>query len=341
MRYETGLFGGSMDPLHLGHLRAILYAASQCERLCVVLSYSRARDSVPMEIRYRWLHNLTKHLDNIVIFPQEDRARTKEEFLREGGWERTRDEIVRFLSKAPDAVFCGSDYRGSGIYESLYPRAEINYLDRAVTDISSSQIRSAPLRYWDLLPAEVRQHYVKTVLLVGGESTGKSTLARNLALYYNTVCVEEAGRRICEEAGGEDYMQAEDLQKCLLYQKTAVWEAKREANRVLFVDTDALTTAFYIRFLLKDGDGRRRTEALADAVAGTNAFDLVLFLEPTVEFVQDGTRNERIAAERDACSEQLHALFERAGIRTVRVSGDYAERLSAAVKLTDEVLAHG
>ena len=49
-----------------------------------------------------------------------------------------------------------------------------------------------------------QRHYIKKVCVVGTESCGKTTLVRNLATYFNTTHVEEAGRYICDEAGGID-----------------------------------------------------------------------------------------------------------------------------------------
>lgn len=41
MQYKVGMYGGSFDPLHIGHIEVIIKAASQCKKLYVVLSYSR------------------------------------------------------------------------------------------------------------------------------------------------------------------------------------------------------------------------------------------------------------------------------------------------------------
>lgn len=64
---------------------------------------------------------------------------------------------------------------------------------------------------WEYIPEVCRDHYVRKILVVGGESTGKSTLVENLALAYNTNFVREIGRDTCEYAGGENFMVEDDL----------------------------------------------------------------------------------------------------------------------------------
>lgn len=39
MKYKTGMFGGSFDPLHTGHIHDIIRAASMCEELYVMISW--------------------------------------------------------------------------------------------------------------------------------------------------------------------------------------------------------------------------------------------------------------------------------------------------------------
>ena len=88
MQYKVGMYGGSFDPLHIGHIDAIIKAASQCEKLYVVLSYSRERDSIHMEYRYRWIRNSFRHMENIEIILLEDTAVSKSDYDTDDYWEK-------------------------------------------------------------------------------------------------------------------------------------------------------------------------------------------------------------------------------------------------------------
>ena len=82
----------------------------------------------------------------------------------------------------------------------------------------------------------------------------------------------------------------------------------------------------------------RKNSALADAIAQINDYDLILFLEPDVEFVQDGTRNEEIRKEREIYSNQIKEIYNKAGFKYHIISGDYEQRFLSAVTLIDDML---
>jgi len=214
------------------------------------------------------------------------------------------------------------------------------YFDRAEVPVSSTEIREWATAHWEYIPEVCRDHYVRKVLVVGGESTGKSTLVENLALAYNTNFVREIGRDTCEYAGGEEFMVEDDLVENFIRQKDEVRRAARYSNRLLFVDTDALTTGFYCDLLMDDDEQKRRLTDMADAINATNEWDLVLFLDPDgTDFVQDGTRNEDIMRERRHYSDLLKAWFDRHGVHCETISGDYLDRFNTAKKLIEERLA--
>jgi HTH-type transcriptional repressor of NAD biosynthesis genes len=104
----------------------------------------------------------------------------------------------------------------------------------------------------------------------------------------------------------------------------------------MFEDTDCLITLFYLHFL--EGEEKEKNIALAEAIAALNRYDLILFLEPDVDFVQDGDRSEVIATDRKKYSKQIKELYSKHGFRCYEVNGDYQERFSQAVRLVDKML---
>lgn len=339
MRYKVGMYGGSFDPLHLGHISDIIKAASVCEELYIVISWCEGRESTSKELRYRWILNSTRHLPNAHILLIEDKAVSKEEYNTDYYWEKGAQDIKAAIGKPIDAVFCGSDYLGTNRFESLYcPESEVIYYDRAEVPISSTDIRRWASKHWDYIPAVCKDYYTRKVLIVGSESTGKSTLVQNLALAYNTNYVAEYGRVSCDYAGGEEYMIADDLYENLLRQRVHIMDAAKQSNRLLFVDTDALTTLFYSRFLLGDCKCASVCQQLATAIHNTTSWDMVLFLEPDVAFVQDGTRNVEIQAEREKYNAMLLKVFEEHGVAAIRIGGTYLNRFESAKRFIEEKL---
>jgi HTH-type transcriptional regulator, transcriptional repressor of NAD biosynthesis genes len=336
----VGFIGGKFLPLHLGHVYAIVHASSFVDELYVVLSHSEIRDRelclntkmkyIPANIRLRWLSQLTRDMPHVkVISIQDDQDNENYD------WAEGAQLINKAIGKPIDYIF-SSENEYNDIFKELYPASKHKLIDpqRSHVNISATAIRkNGVFHHWEFIPDFVRPYFIKKVVLVGTESCGKSTLTRNLAKIYNTAYVEEYGRTVCEELGGcEGIMMKEDYQKIAYGHKMAEYQAIENANKLVFIDTEAIVTQFYSH-LYNDAQ-----QSVLDEIAKLQDYDLWLFLEPDVKWVNDGWRVHGEETVRDKNNRHLKSLLEKHNIHYHELSGGYENRLNHAIEMIQTLL---
>ncbi|MEJ1969185.1 MAG: ATP-binding protein [Rhizomicrobium sp.] len=162
---------------------------------------------------------------------------------------------------------------------------------------------------------------MRIVCLHGPESTGKTTLAAQLAEHFHTVAVPEYGRLYCEIFGNE--CDLEDLRAIRRGEELLVAAARRKARNLLILDTDAVMTAVWSDVLL----GMRPDDL--DRI--DDPADLYLLCDIDVPFVADGVRYFPDQATRAKMFAQTRRELERRGLPFVTVTGSRYERLKTAV----------
>lgn len=319
-----GLVIGKFLPPHRGHKFLIETALASVDHLDVLICV-RTNQPIPAELRRQWLAEIhpRAHVRAIDDPGEDDNSRFWAEYT------------VRLLGYTPDIVFSSEDY-GEAYARYLGCRHVMVDRERMHVPISASAIRSHPLRHWEFLEPCVRAYFVKRVCVVGAESTGTTTLARQLAEHYRTVWVPEYGREYCErmQADGVDLWRhqwrSEEFTSIAQKQQTIEDALAREANRVLICDTDPMSTGvWHERYL-------HRRSAEVDAIAASRPHDLYLLTDCDIPFVQDGLRDgESIRQWMTGRFEQV--LTER-GRPWIKVSGAPNVRLKAAIGQVDRLL---
>lgn len=343
-----GFWGGKMLPVHTGHIHSILTAASYCDELHVVLFYNEVEEKKWVSRSKFPQHLLTPKFREMVL-----RAELKDYpyikihainsaacslaaklgGITETTWKSESREVLAKIGRQPDLVF-SSEPAYDEDFKACYPNAKhiLIDVDRDLFPISGTEMRrDGAFKHWDFVPKTYKKYCAKSVLIVGTESCGKSTLVQKLAQVFNTSYVHEVGRDICEEYGtGQPPL---DSYYDILYAtKVAEKRAREVANKVYFVDTEAAITQYYAK-LYENND-----LIVADEIIKNEKYDLVIYLEPDVKWVDDGMRIHGDKETRESNNIMLKNLLDKYGIQYVTIGGDYSERYLKSIKLVKEIM---
>lgn len=340
----TGLVVGKFCPLHRGHEALIAFARARCDRL-VILSYTKPEfPGFPPERRAAWLAALYPDTIRLVL----DDAALAAFAARTGralavlpandALEVEHRSFVAWVCRemlglTVDRVFTSEDY-GDGFAASLarhfgHPVRHIAFdIARRAVPISATRLRTEAALGRTFLSETVRTSLVRRVALIGGESSGKTTLAGALARALETVWVAEYGRELWEMRGGQ--FVREDLLAIAREQVRREEGALANANGWLVCDTSPLVTQFYCEEMF----GYAGPDLLALA---KRPYDAILLCAPDFPFVQDGTRRDD--AFRQFQDDWYRKALTGAGVPFHLLAGSPQARLNTALRclLSDPV----
>lgn len=302
-RFRRGLVVGKFAPLHRGHELLINRALAACDDV-VILSYQNPEiPGYPAALRERWLTARFPTASVLVLtderlrgilppgtaavrIPPNDAAEIEDR--RFCGW-----LCQQVLGVTVDAVFSSEDY-GDGFAAELTryfrqrqpdaPEVRHVMVDRArrQVPVSGTMLRADVHAHRHLLSPPVYASFVRRVCLLGGESTGKTTLAMALAGELDTVWVPEYGRKVWTDKAGQ--LDLADMEHIGRVQVAREEDAALHANRFVLCDTTPLTTLFFSLHLF--GRVEPALERLAE-----REYDLTVLCPPDFGFVQDGIRH--------------------------------------------------
>jgi NadR type nicotinamide-nucleotide adenylyltransferase len=172
---------------------------------------------------------------------------------------------------------------------------------------------------------------LKKVVIIGPESTGKSTLSEQLAVHYNTVWCPEFAREYLLE-NGKDY-SFEDLLNIAKGQLTLQDNMMAHAKGYYFVDTDMYVMKVWCEVAFNNC----HTWIMKQIAA--RQYDLYLLCDVDLPWVKDELREYPDLAFRKKLFLMYKDLAINSGSNWAIVSGNYQERLQTAIHLIDTVFA--
>ena len=187
--YESGLMIGHFEPLHLGQMRSILAAAGQVQILHIVIMAHPAPHpdfTITLQDKARWLQMACADLPFIQIHTtHEVELPLHDSFVDVAIDIPASNAKLQLLTVALDlpaetVLFVAENHplAQSDVYKQLSMPVITTPLQ---PDFDSYAIARNPVAHWSTIHPQARGDYTKTVAIVGGESSGKTTLVHKLA----------------------------------------------------------------------------------------------------------------------------------------------------------------
>ena len=164
----------------------------------------------------------------------------------------------------------------------------------------------------------------KRILILGPESTGKSTLAEDLSLYYEEPWVPEYAREYLDDLGRE-YCYEDML--AIGKGQVALEDAMAEkAEKYLFCDTDLRVIHIWSEHRFG------KTDPWVMQQISERKYELILLTDTDLPWTPDPLREYPELEMRDYFFKKYLQLAKESGIQYFIISGDREKRLKVAAE---------
>jgi HTH-type transcriptional repressor of NAD biosynthesis genes len=318
---------GKFLPFHKGHEAMINFALTNCDFLTVLICCSDKEIISPIK-RQKWLEmtfeNESKLEVKVFCYSESELPNTSNSSL-----EVSNVWSVKFQELFPDydllitseeygnyvASFMGIKHIAFDVHKQFFP-------------VSATSIRNDIFKNWNFLPNSVKPSYAFKVVILGTESTGKTTLTERLAKYFNCSSVSEAGRDLIVNSNSFDFY---DLNLVALEHAKRIDNAVLKDSPLVIIDTDVHITKSYANFMFD------RTLDIENEIYNSNKAHLYLYLNNDVEYIQDGTRLGKY--ERDLLDISHRKILTEHNINIVEIKGDWDSRFINSIEHINKLIA--
>lgn len=317
-----GLVIGKFAPLHKGHQHLIETASRAVDQLYVVIYNCPDKIDIPLHVRADWIRKLYPSVIVIEAWdgPHEEGHTAKIKKIQEN--------YLTSVVPQPITHFFSSEWYGEHVSKAFGAQNVVVDMERKTFPISGTKIRLDPHAHKDMLHPYVYKDFVKKIVFLGAESTGKSTLTKYAAKHLNTTYMHEHGRDYWNyHKDAEGKLTPLQLVELAQEHLTLEQEAAMHAHTYLCVDTNAITTELFSRFY--HGFAHPKLEKLGRLAQ--EKYDYWFVCDTDIPYEDDGTRNG--ARHRKNFQKLIIEDLYARGIQFHIVSGTLEERFAQVKKV--------
>ena len=319
---------GKFLPFHKGHEGMIRFALTKCD-LLTVLVCSSDMENIPGNLRVNWIENTFHHEKKVEVRLFE----YKESELPNSS------ESSMIISQIWAAIFSRqlpgysllvtSEPYGSFVAGFMNIRHIPFDLPKMLFPVSATSIRNNLFANWQYLPGSVKPYYAIKVVVLGTESTGKTTMTEKLAKHFGCSLVSEAGREVVENSN--DFV-FEDLEIIAKEHASRIDKAVAGEHPLIIIDTDIHITKSYAHFTFN-----KELPADAEIMQSNNAA-LYLYLNNDVPYVQDGTRLSE--TDRNFLDLSHRNVLADHRVSITEITGNWNIRFETAVECINKIITN-
>jgi NadR type nicotinamide-nucleotide adenylyltransferase len=178
---------------------------------------------------------------------------------------------------------------------------------------------------------------VKKIVIIGPESTGKSTLCKLLAAHFHTSCVNEYAREYLLKNGTDytfenllDVAKGQIAGEELGVEKLLTINIKHQQSTI-FIDTDMYVMKVWCEFVFD-----KCHHWILNRIA-ERKYDLYLLCNVDMPWVKDELREYPDLITRQKLYHHYKDILVNQNVPWVDISGGYKERLEKAIDAVDKL----
>jgi HTH-type transcriptional repressor of NAD biosynthesis genes len=275
MTRKRGLTLGKFAPLHKGHQLVIDTALVEMDEVLVIIYDCPEVTSIPLNIRANWIRSIYPQIRVIEAWDGPTEVGASPEIKK-----KHEDYILNQLKIREITHFYSSEFYGDHMSAALDAVNRVVDCDRKIIPVSGTSIRKNPFTFREYLHPQVYRDFITNIVFLGAPSTGKTTIAAELAQKYNTVWMPEYGREYWENHQTERRLSLEQLVEIADGHLEREEKLLYHANQYLFTDTNAITT--YMFSLYYHGTVAPRLIELANQAI--SRYDLVFVCDTDIPY---------------------------------------------------------